>query len=169
MTVRIGVISDTHLTNPAGLSQRISQVFAGVDHILHAGDLVTTAVIHELEKIAPVSAVRGNMDYPEVKTQLPLKTVHDVEGLRIGLLHGHGVSGDILSRHDLNALRSYLLSQFDEPVDCIVYGHTHWADNEQQQGVLFFNPGTATGRGARATVGMLTVDGTTISGEIIDV
>lgn len=169
MTVRIGVISDTHLTNPAGLARRVSRAFAGVDRIIHAGDLVAVPVIEELEKIAPVSAVRGNMDNPAVKARLPLKVVHDVGGVRIGLIHGHGVSGEILSRHDVDALHDYLLSQFDEPVDCIVYGHTHSAENKTEQGVLFFNPGTATGRGAKATVGVLTVNGGRMTGEIVAV
>lgn len=169
MTTRIGVISDTHLTSAAGLPQRIAEVFAGVDRILHAGDLVTEPIIRELEKIAPVSAVSGNMDYPEVKRRLPLKMVHEVEGVRIGLIHGHGVSGDVLSRRDYDALHDFLRTQFDEPVDCIVYGHTHAAKNEQRGGVLFFNPGTATGRGAKATVGILTVDQGRVSGELVDV
>jgi hypothetical protein len=169
MTTRIAVISDTHLTNSAGLSQRIADMFAGVDRILHAGDLVAMPVIQALEDIAPVSAVRGNMDYPEVTARLPLKTVLHLEGVRIGLIHGHGVSGDILSRHDVDALHDYLLRQFDAPVDCIVYGHTHAAESEEWQDVLFFNPGTATGRGAEATIGILTVEGSTVSGEIVEV
>lgn len=169
MATRIGVISDTHLTSAAGLPRRISEIFAGVQQILHAGDVVAEPVIRELEALAPVSAVFGNMDPPTVKARLPLKSIYAVEGSRIGLIHGHGVSGDILGRRDYDALHDYLRSQFNEPVDCIVYGHTHAAKNQQQHGVLFFNPGTATGRGAKPTVGILTVDGGRVSGEIIEV
>lgn len=169
MTTRIGVISDTHLTAPSGLPERIYEVFADVERILHAGDVLAGPIIRTLENIASVSAVSGNMDYPAMKARLPRKSVYDVENARIGLIHGHGVSEEVLDRGDYAAIHDYLLSQFEDPVDCIVYGHTHAARNEEYRGVLFLNPGTATGRGAQATVGILTVDGKDVSGEIIDV
>jgi predicted phosphodiesterase len=78
------------------------------------------------------------------------------------------VSGDVLDRKDYAALHDYLRDQFDEPVDCIVYGHTHNAMNEVEAGILFFNPGTATGRGAPPTVGILTIEGDQVTGEIIE-
>ncbi len=168
MTTRIGVIGDTHLTIARDLPAGIADALADVSQILHTGDVLTEPILAELEEIAPVSAVHGNMDYPAMKARLPATSIHDVEDVRIGLIHGHGVSGDVLDRKDYDAMHDYLLSQFDEPVDCIVYGHTHAAKNEERQGVLFFNPGTATGRGAKATVGVLTVDGSQVSGEILD-
>lgn len=169
MTTQIGVISDTHLSSPTDLPERISEIFTDVEQIFHAGDVLIEPVIQALETIVPISAVSGNMDYPATKARLPRKSVHEVENVRIGLIHGHGVSDDILDRKDYAALHDYLQSQFESPVDCIVYGHTHDAKNEERQGVLFFNPGTATGKGAKATVGILTVDGSHISGKIIDV
>jgi hypothetical protein len=165
--VRIGVISDTHLMGGTGLPGRIPEVFEGVDRILHAGDLVAESVLEALEEIAPVLAVHGNMDYPGVRQRLPRRHVLTVEEVRIGLIHGHGVSGYILSRRDYEAMHDYLLTQFTEPVDCIVYGHTHAAQNTRHKGVLFFNPGTATGRGAPPSVGILTVDGRDIKGELV--
>lgn len=169
MTTRIGVISDTHITSASGLPAGLADLFADVSQILHAGDVLVEPVIRELEEIAPVAAVSGNMDYPAMKARLPQTSLHQVENARIGLIHGHGVSGDILDRQDYDAMHDFLLTQFDEPMDCIIYGHTHAAKNEERQGVLFFNPGTATGRGAKATVGILIVDGDRVTGEIIDV
>lgn len=164
---RIGVISDTHLRRGSDFPQRIAEVFSGVQRILHAGDVVTEEVLPALERIAPVVAVHGNMDYPEVKRRLPRRQVLAVEEVRIGLIHGHGVSSAVLSRLDLDAMHDYLLTQFPEPVDCIVYGHTHVAVNQVHNGVLFFNPGTASGRGAPPSVGILTVEGRDIRGELI--
>lgn len=168
MTTKIGVISDTHSTSASDLPANLAEAFAGVSQILHAGDILADPVLQELEAIAPVSAVFGNMDYPATKARMPAKIVHDVEGVRVGLIHGHGVSGDVLDRQDYDAMHDYVQAQFDEPVDCIVYGHTHAAKNEERDGILFFNPGTATGRGAKATVGILTVDGDQVTGELID-
>jgi len=164
---RIGVISDTHLRRGSDLPQRIAEVFNGVERILHAGDAVVEGVLPALERIAPVVAVYGNMDYPEVRRRLPRRQVLTVEGVRIGLIHGDGVSSDVLIRLDLDAMHDYLLTQFREPLDCIVYGHTHAACNEVRNGVLFFNPGTAGGRGAPPSVGILTVDGRRVSGELV--
>lgn len=168
MTTRIGVIGDTHLTSATDLSERIAELFSDVERILHTGDVLADPVLQELEEIAPVEAVSGNMDYPAMKARLAEKSVFEIESARVGLIHGHGVSGAVLDRKDWDAMHDYLRSEFDESVDCIVYGHTHVAMNEEQQGVLFFNPGTATGRGAKATVGILTVDGNQVSGELID-
>jgi len=165
--MRIGVISDTHLRRGVEPPAGVSEAFKDVDQILHAGDLVTEAVLQALERIAPVVAVHGNMDPPEVKRQLPRRQVLTVEEVRIGLIHGHGVSGEVLIRLDLDAMHDYLLTQFPEPVDCIVYGHTHAACNEVYNGVLFFNPGSAGGRGVPPSVGILTVDGQDIRGELV--
>lgn len=169
MTTRIGVVSDTHLTSASGLPARLAELFDAVEQILHAGDVLVEPIIRDLEKIAPVAAVSGNMDYPAMMARLPQQSIHEVEGVRIGLIHGHDVSGDVLDRQDYAAMHDFLLSQFAEPLDCIVYGHTHTAKNEERNGVLFFNPGTATGRGAEPTVGLLTVDSGQVSGEIIDI
>lgn len=168
MTTRLGVISDTHLTSASGLPQRIEDLFADVAQILHAGDVLAEPVLRALEEIAPVMAVSGNMDYPATKARLPEASIVKAEGVRIGLIHGHGVPGEVLDREDYTALHDYLRRQFDEPIDCIVYGHTHTAMNKKDDEVLFFNPGTATGRGAPPTVGILTVEDDQVTGEIVE-
>ncbi len=169
--MKIGLISDTHLSS-GRLPEAILDAFRGVDMILHAGDLVTMRVLRHLETVAPVTAVQGNMDLPGARLNLPLKTVVQAEGHRIGLIHGHHVPHPnrvLPPPLDFEAMHRYLLSEFQgEGVDCIVYGHTHQAHVETYRGVLVVNPGSATrGRGGHGTVGLLTIGQDRIRGEII--
>jgi putative phosphoesterase len=169
--MKIGLISDTHLSSGA-IPQGVINAFQGVDLILHAGDLVALATLRSLEAIAPVTAVQGNMDSPGVRLSLPPKHVIEIEGYRIGLIHGHHVPHPdrVLSPPlDLEVMHQYLLSEFaNEVVDCIVYGHTHQAHLETYHGVLMINPGFAIrGKGGQPTVGLLTVDQDGTQGEII--
>lgn len=155
---KIGVLSDTHLSGPdQGLWQRLAPHFAGVDMILHAGDLVNLGVLDMLE--APVvHAVCGNMDDSTVAANLPRKLVIKVEGLNIGLIHGWGAPFGLAQR---------VAGEFTD-VAAIVFGHSHRPMNARQGGVLFFNPGSV-GRGliGSGTVGLLTVDQGSLSGGII--
>jgi putative phosphoesterase len=169
--LKVGVISDTHLSS-GKIPEAVVDAFQGVDLILHAGDVVTLPMLRRLEDIAPVSAVQGNMDMPDVRLRLPLKRVIVVEEHRIGLIHGHHVPNPnqaLSPPLDMAAMHDYLLTEFqDEKMDCIVYGHTHQAHLETYQGVLIINPGSAVhGRGGQATVGVLTVGRDGIQGEII--
>jgi len=167
--MKIGLISDTHLSDQ--LPDVITNAFAGVDLILHAGDLVALDVLRHLEAIAPVTAVQGNMDLPGIQLNLPLKMVVEAEGHRIGLIHGHRVPHPdrvLPPPVDFAAMHVYLLSEFQsDNVDCIVYGHTHQAHIETYRNVLIVNPGAAT-RGRVHTVGLLTVGQDAIRGEIIE-
>jgi putative phosphoesterase len=169
--MKIGLISDTHLSS-GNLPQAIGNAFQGVDLILHAGDLVTMELLRPLEAIAPVTAVQGNMDTSGVRSNLPLKTIVEAEGHRIGLIHGHHIPHPnrvLSSPIDYEAMHNYLLSEFQgQDVDCIVYGHTHQAHVETYQDVLIINPGSATrGKGGHRSVGLLTVSRDQIRGEII--
>src|SRR5512136_1877372 len=127
--MKVGLVSDTHLSDK--VPEAIAKALAGVDLILHAGDLTSLDVLRHLETIAPVTAVQGNMDLPGVLLDLPLKTIVEADGRRIGLIHGHHVPhpNRVLSQPlDFEAMHAYLLSEFrDEGVDCIVYGLTHQA------------------------------------------
>jgi putative phosphoesterase len=133
--MNIGIISDTHGHVP----NVIHDVFAGVDHILHAGDVGPMDVITELETIAPVSAVLGNTDYV---IQLPQTHVQTFVGRKF-LVH-----------HIVNLpTPSQMVREFiaDEQPDVIVFGHTHITCNEHHNGVLYLNPGSATNpRGGNA-------------------
>ncbi len=158
---RIGVISDTHIPHAAkALPPEVERHFRGVDLILHAGDLERLQVIDDLELIAPVKAVRGNMDIEHDPNAAPDKRIVEVEDCRIGLIHGWGSSRD---------LRLRVRREFDDSVCCIVFGHSHKPFNEFVSGALMFNPGSATDRRSapNRSLGMLTVDGATIKGEII--
>ncbi|MFA6450355.1 MAG: metallophosphoesterase family protein [bacterium] len=160
---KIGVISDTHIPTAArALPAMISDLFDGVDMILHAGDLVSESVLDDLALIAPVMAVRGNMDLSSEFN--PLKRIVDIEGegVLIGLIHGWGAPGDLPMR---------VLGEFEKKPkpDCIVFGHSHQPFNEFFGGVLMFNPGSPTDKrfAPYFSVGILTVSGGAVSGEII--
>ncbi len=159
--MKIGVISDTHIpAAAAALPARIKELFAGVDLILHAGDLVELKVIDELAKIAPVEAVSGNMDPALVTRKLPAKRIVEAGGFRIGLVHGWGPPA---------SLREWVKHVFaGEKVDAIVYGHSHAGVSDMEDGILFFNPGSPTDKAFTQvnTVGILEL-GEKITGEII--
>jgi putative phosphoesterase len=128
--MRIGVISDTH-----GLFDRaIAHHFAGVDHILHAGDIGRRDVIEQLEQIAPVTAVSGNVDGFEA-SGFPLEQVIKLAGYRIALYHRLYEKGK-LTRDGASFLER------TSPAIC-VYGHTHRPKVEWREGLLLFNPGSA--------------------------
>jgi len=123
--MKIGVISDTH----GFLDPRIPELFDGVDHILHGGDVGSPTVLLELENIAPVTAVLGNVD-----GGMPLKLTEVVElGNRKFLLH-HIVEPRNLG-HDLEGTIGRARP------DVVVFGHTHKPFAETIGNILFLNPG----------------------------
>ena len=149
--MRIGVVSDTHLTSFAQVPDRILLALAEVDLIIHAGDFVARDVLDGLKRLGEVKAVRGNMDSEELKRILPEKELLWIEGKRIGITHGSGSPYGIDDR----------VGRMFEDVDVIVFGHSHQSQNEIKKGILFFNPGQA-----RNSFGILTV-GKEVKGEII--
>jgi putative phosphoesterase len=135
----VGVISDTHGTLP----DAVTEAFRGVEQIVHAGDVGSQQVLDDLEAIAPVVAVRGNMDAGELEWRLP-----EVAVLRCGPYR-------LVVGHILERLRR---SEVVSGADIIVSGHTHRADVTRSAGVVFVNPGTAgqAGRDGRGrTVAVL--------------
>jgi len=110
--LRLGVISDTH----GLLRPEVADVFRGVDHILHAGDVGRLEIITELEKLAPVTAVYGNTDGTEIRSRLPKVAEIELDGFRIVVTHG-----DQFGRR---VDPSKLQPAFPD-ADIIVYGHTH--------------------------------------------
>ena len=133
----IGVLSDTHIpTKAKELPREVIDGFKEVDLILHAGDILDKSIIDKLEQIAPVFAVAGNCDPPELKEKLPIKRIVEYCGFRIGLIHGDGGVATRLSR---------LLETFEnDNVNAIVFGHSHRPYNDRINGVLLFNPGSPT-------------------------
>lgn len=147
----IGIVADTHVPQRlAQLPDRLADALQGVDLILHAGDITSRQVLIDLEKIAPVQAVAGNADL--VGHGLPLTRVIEIEGRRIGLIHGHGGWAKYLAgkvRDRLGYREEYYLKIVVESfgrvdaarIDAIVFGHTHRVYTEVRSGVLLFNPG----------------------------
>ena len=134
--MKIGVLSDTHIPIRAqDLSKEVYALLEKVDLILHAGDLVHLGVLERLKQYAPVRAVYGNMDYPEVRNVLPKRDIIECGGFRIGLFHGYGLPNNLLEKAK---------AEFNEEVNTVVFGHSHIPVNETINGVLFFNPGSPT-------------------------
>jgi putative phosphoesterase len=148
LTVRLGVISDTH----GLLRPEVFDVFEGVDHILHAGDVGPLELLDELATIAPVTAVYGNTDGMDVRARLPRVARIELDGFRIVVTHGdqfgRGVTADILQR-------SY------PQADIIIYGHSHLPLLELADVVVtVMNPGGAGRRrfDIAASVGILELE-----------
>ncbi len=159
--MRIGVISDTHIPTRADrLPEAIFHHFKGVDLVLHAGDIEDIMVIYDLEEIAPVKAVVGNMDPYELREELPVKRIVKAGGINIGLIHGWGEPEGLPKR----VLEAFL----GENVQCIVFGHSHQPFNQEIQGILLFNPGSPTDRvfAPYNSIGILHIE-KGIKGEII--
>lgn len=158
---RIGVISDTHIPRFSQLPEQIWTLFADVELIIHVGDLSILRVVDELETLAPVVAVQGNVEQEEVVLKLPIKREIKVAGCRIGIVHILGES------------RYYPRTARQEFPDArvVVFGHSHNPYNAEHAGQLLFNPGSATDRRRQPTcsVGMLFINDETqeIWGEII--
>jgi len=126
----LGVISDTHgLLRPS-----VPELLAGVDLIVHAGDVGTLAVLDALREIAPTIAVRGNVDTAPWCTALP-----ETEVVRVGEA---GEAGQI----ELYVLHDIAQLKFDPKragYRAVIYGHSHRASIEERDGVLYLNPGAA--------------------------
>lgn len=150
--VTVGVISDTHgLLRPAALA-----ALAGSRHIVHGGDVGPESIVHALERIAPVTAVRGNTDTDAWARRLPLTNTLDAGGARIYVVHD-------LAELDLDPAAA--------DVAVVVYGHSHRPALERRDGVLFLNPGAAGPRRFTlpVTVARLTIDGGRADAEIIEI
>ena len=157
--MKIGVISDTHLKH---VNSRIKGIytsyFSDVDMIIHAGDLIGEEIADFLSQ-KPVHIVQGNMDSEPIKKRFPKKKILKINGFRIGLIHGWGSPLGIEKR---------IRSEFNN-VHAIIYGHSHRSSYHVDKGVIFFNPGTATGfsMGGSYSIGLLNItdkiDGTIIT------
>ena len=129
--MRVGVVSDTHgFVNP-----KLFELFDGVEQIMHAGDITTINVIDELGAIAPVIAVHGNMDYPEIVTRYPEDQRIKLADNEIFMTH----NGGMLLRSPSN----FQARVGSRRPDVFIWGHTHRSENRMIDGMLSLNPGPA--------------------------
>jgi len=158
----VGLISDTHVPKRAMyVPKRVFEIFENVDYIIHAGDLVDLSVVDELEQLAPVLAVHGNMDGTQVSGALPRLNSLRVFDWKIGVMHdpdiafGFGKMREIVKEKGFNVF---------------VYGHTHVASIKWEGKILYINPGSPTNPSpvmSKPTVGLLKITGETIVSQII--
>jgi hypothetical protein len=147
----IGVISDTHgLLRPEAV-----EALRGSDRILHAGDVGTPEILQGLAKIAPVTAIRGNVDTAPWARALPATEVIEAGGISIYMLHD-------LAQLDLKPEAAGFR--------VVVYGHSHQPKIEEKNGVLYFNPGSAGPRRFHlpVSVGRLMVEGGKVRAELVE-
>ena len=150
--VKIGVISDTHISDKSGhIPEEVLDAFKHVDMVVHAGDMVDLKAIDELKSVcAKVLAVAGNMDHQEVRDKYSPKEVFEVSGIKIGIMHGWGA--------ELNLLDILKTAFKAEGPDIIIFGHSHKSMNVQIGTTLFFNPGSATDAAAEYnSYGIITI------------
>jgi uncharacterized protein len=156
--IKIGVISDTHLSRPTDELAALAQgPFQGAEMILHAGDLIELPVLEAFSG-KEVIAVCGNMDSVAVRRGIPGHRVFRAGPFHIGLIHGWGGPSGIEER----------IAREFKGVDCIVYGHTHQPSQREREGIFFFNPGSFKGGSGTIprSVGLLKLEDS-ISAEII--
>ena len=161
----IGLISDTHVPSRAkGIPKTVFQAFENVDYIIHAGDLVELTVIDELEALAPVLAVHGNMDGPDVSGAFPKLNSLKLMDWKIGVIHDPG------SLYGMDRLREIAS---ENQFNVLVYGHTHTSNITWEGKTLYINPGSPTSPEppflSKPTVAILKVTKENISPEIIPV
>jgi uncharacterized protein len=148
----IGVISDTHgLLRPEAV-----ELLRGSAHIIHAGDIGSPEIIPALEKIAPVTAIRGNVDTQPWARKFAETEVVELVGLHIYVVHD-------VKALDLNPRAAGFAA--------VISGHSHQPKQETKEGVLYFNPGSAGPRRFKLpiSVGRLEIADGKVSGEILEI
>ena len=148
----VGVISDTHgLLRPEAMA-----ALAGVEHILHAGDVGAPEILEALRGIAPLTAIRGNVDTSGECAELPATEAVELEGRLFYLVHS-------VADLDINPVVA--------GVSVVVSGHSHKAGVTERDGVLYLNPGSAGPRRFRlpVTVALVTVTGEGVSARVEEI
>jgi uncharacterized protein len=146
----VGVISDTHgLLRPEAV-----EMLRGSEHIIHAGDIGAPEIIPALEKLAPVTAIRGNVDHQDW-----CRKFHETEVVELAGVH-------IYIIHDVNAMD---LNPKAAGFAAVISGHSHKPHQETKDGVLYFNPGSAGPRRFKLpiTVGRLEISGGRLAATVL--
>ena len=181
MTMRIGIISDTHDRVSPQQMEAIKEAFSGVDMIFHCGDIYSVSLLDQLEEIAPLKAALGNGDFMQRDERV--KLTHDLvlEGYSIHLTHYFPFDEMELLLSELKRPRDNVSPEFDamliqqlslvqDPPDIIIFGHTHRALVYRNDDVVIVNPGSPTvplQRHWRGSVMLLTLEPGKISPSIV--
>ena len=147
----VALISDTHL--PRGrrrLSAECLELLGRAELILHAGDVTAAPVLDELGALAPLLAVRGNMDDRELQAALPERRVCEIAGIRIGMIHDPGP----------RIGRTERLAAAFASCNVVMYGHTHVPELTHRDGTWVLNPGSPTERRSAPSRSMITLETT---------
>ncbi|OLU16506.1 MULTISPECIES: metallophosphoesterase family protein [unclassified Pseudomonas] len=148
--MKIGLIADTHgLLRPQALA-----ALQGVDHLIHAGDIGGPQILAELERIAPLSVVRGNNDAEAWADAIPESLT-----LRFGAV----------SLYVLHDLKKLAIDPRAEAIDVVIAGHSHKPLHDVRDGVLYLNPGSAGPRRFKLPIGVavLHIDGDKVRAELV--
>ncbi|WP_425548895.1 metallophosphoesterase family protein [Actinomadura meridiana] len=162
--MRVVAISDTHAPRRwTSCPPRVAEHLRGADVILHAGDVCTAAVLDELAGYAPVHAVLGNNDGPDVaEWGAPERLELDLDGLAVAMVHDSGQARGRTAR----------MRRWFPTADLVVFGHSHIPLDETGDGVRIFNPGSPTDRRRQphGTLGLLDIrDGRLTGARIVSV
>ena len=160
--MQVGVLADSHSYDIDNLPKKALDELMAMDLIIHAGDYTGKNMLDELRTLTNFDGVYGNMDPPEIRDELPSTKVLDVMGLKIGVAHP-------LEGGAPFGLEKRVRAKFDQ-VDVIIYGHSHRTKNEVIHGILYFNPGSITGKlpARHKTFGVLKIN-TMVKGKILKV
>lgn len=130
--IKIGILSDTHLDRATdSFKSKIKTIFSDVETIIHAGDMTGTGVYDYLCNW-DLKAVRGNMDCHELQAILPYKRIEEIDGKKIGIMHGKGPPYFV---------ETFVLNEF-HGVDAIIFGHSHAPLHTKKDNIVMFNPGS---------------------------
>ncbi len=162
VTKTVGLISDTHIPKRAHrMPKKVLEIFQNIDYIIHAGDLVELAVVDELEQLAPVLAVHGNMDGMDAAGALPKLNSLRILDWKIGVMHDPDILFGTVKMRELSKENGF---------NVFVYGHTHTASIRWEGKTLFINPGSPTVPSSalsKPSVGLLRITKEAIAPEIV--
>lgn len=156
--MKIAVLADTHIPKKARrLPDRALEIIKESDMLIHAGDILTTEFLDYLRGLLPLHAVLGNND---LGVELPFSLQIEVEGLKLAVIHDSGPTKG----------RGRRMKRLFPEADAVVFGHSHIPTNSVEEGLLLFNPGSATDkrRQPHHTMGTLVVARGSISGTIVE-
>ena len=136
--MKLGIFSDSHVNDLTDLPKKAMNLLEGMDLIVHAGDYTDKELVDKLQKLGNFKGVYGNMDPHSVREELPKKVTLELNGFKIGVIHPSEGGPPF-------GLEKRITKKF-ERIDAIIFGHTHFPKNEVINGILYFNPGSITGK-----------------------